>query len=402
MNILLLTETLHPGGAETFVVRLANALQARGHRVFLFVVHPGRTQQEIAASLHPSVRILNFQQKAARLRQKFDGLLCRLGIDFSLLQRDVSKALAAAIREHKISVVHSHLFKPDYYVACLNRKQLPPFRHVATHHGDYLLYRTQRPYGIRQYGKKLAHTVASLQAMAVISTEQQKQFAELGRRFHPGLSVPPILNGYEVKDETPISRESLGIGAHDFVIGMVARGIPEKGWELLINAFLSLQLPDAQLVLVGAGPETDRLRLLHGQHKNIHFAGYTANTTGYIRLFDVGVLPSYYKAESLPTVIIEYLYCNKPVIATDIGEVRSMLQTETGAMAGLLLPLSDKMKMEADLADALQRLYQDRGLREQLASRAAAAFQKFDMQTCVARYEAIYEGKPDPASSAQP
>ena len=42
---------------------------------------------------------------------------------------------------------------------------------------------------------------------------------------------------------------------------------------------------------------------------------------------DVFVHPSIYKAESLPTVIIEALFAGVPVIATDVGEVATMIGT---------------------------------------------------------------------------
>jgi len=392
VNILLVTETLHTGGAETFVVRLANALHHRGHQVFLFVVHPRLSKGEILDSIHPGITVILFQQAGRKLKQKADSLFYRLGIDFSFLQREVSESLQQLIRERQIAVVHSHLFPADYYVACLNKAKLPPFRHVSTHHGDYLLFQNQRPYGILHYLRKLQKTVQSLSAMAVISEEQRAQFNIFRQRWRPQLMVAKILNGYEATEGEKLSRANLGIGEDDFVFGMVARGIPEKGWELLIDAFLEIDLPQSRLLLVGEGPEIQRLLQKHSASAAIHFAGYSANTIGYIRLFDVGVLPSYYKAESLPTVVIEYLYCNKPVIATAAGEIEQMVRDDFGNSAGILVPLKNGTPDVLQLAEAMRYMAAQ---KPAFQAYATGAFEKFDMATCVAAYLTLYKQKPD-------
>ncbi len=389
MNILLVTETLHAGGAETFVVRLANAL-ARRHKVWLLNIHPELSRPELVASLSPEVGLVPFRQKARRLKQKLDGLLFRIGIDHSLLQQEVSAAIQALVSEHRIDVVHTHLFKPDYYTARLKAGGRS-FRHVSTNHGDYLLYASRKPSRMLNYERKLEQAVRSLDHMVSISDQQLVQFEDFRRQFHPELGLHKILNGYEAAGLPPIDRQQLGIAPEDIVFGMVARGIPEKGWEILVRAFLAAGLERARLVLVGEGPETERLKALHAGEERIIFTGYTDNTTGYIRLFDVGVLPSYYKAESLPTVVIEYLCAGKPVLATDIGELRNMLATEAGPEAGLLIPLGSPADMEQPLQAALEKLYRDAELREELAALAPAAFRKFSMEECVRNYEAVYE-----------
>jgi glycosyltransferase involved in cell wall biosynthesis len=389
LNILLVTETLHTGGAETFVVRLANALQRRGHRVHVFVLYPQLSKKEIIDSLHPDVQVRLFEPPLRGLKQKLDSMLYRLGVDLSLLKQEATAAIAALIRNESIDVVHSHLFGADEIVSQIDRGSVS-FRHVATHHGDYLMFEKKAPWHTRNYPSKLQRVIRSLSAMAVISEPQRRQFDAFRNQRNPNLNVLKILNGYEAGPTAVINRSALGFSETDFVFGMVARGITEKGWDVLLAAFEQAALPDARLLLVGEGPEIDRLKTVYESNPAIHFAGYSANTIGYIRLFDVGVLPSRYGGESLPTVLIEYLACGKPVIASDIGEIASMLQTPDGERAGLLLPFDGKQIQTGELADRMKALYSDPTLRNQLATAATAAFRKFDMTTCVEAYENMY------------
>jgi hypothetical protein len=56
VKILLVSETLETGGAETFVIRLANALALR-HQVIVAVMHGDRIQPQLAEQLDGRVRL---------------------------------------------------------------------------------------------------------------------------------------------------------------------------------------------------------------------------------------------------------------------------------------------------------------------------------------------------------
>ena len=66
MRILLVTETLTAGGAETFVIRLANALAA-DHEVTIAVLHGEMVNPAIAAKVAASVRVERLRLQAKRL-----------------------------------------------------------------------------------------------------------------------------------------------------------------------------------------------------------------------------------------------------------------------------------------------------------------------------------------------
>ena len=108
-------------------------------------------------------------------------------------------------------------------------------------------------------------------------------------------------------------RAELGAGDSDFVIGGVGRLARSKGFEVLIDAFLAVQLPGAKLVIVGEGSERRRLeRLARGRAL---FTGFRSDAKKLMQAMDLFVCPSH--VEPFGRVIVEALDAGTPVIASD-------------------------------------------------------------------------------------
>jgi glycosyltransferase involved in cell wall biosynthesis len=170
---------------------------------------------------------------------------------------------------------------------------------------------------------------------------------------------------------------------------MVSRGIREKGWEILIAAFQSLNLPHSRLLLVGDGDYIRHARRAV-RDERIVFAGNVHDPLSYITRFDVGCLPTSFSSESLPTVIIEYLCLGKPVIASDVGEIGTMLEARSHSPAGLLIQLGSTEQMIEEMKRALFRVYHETAQRRTWATNARNAALKFNMDDCAAAYLSIY------------
>lgn len=96
---------------------------------------------------------------------------------------------------------------------------------------------------------------------------------------------------------------------------------PEKGYDLLIEAFAELRGdPPLALVIVGEGSTRDRLLALardRGCGDSVHLAGYDPNPYRWIRGACALVISSHY--EGLPTVALEAFALGVPVVALDAG-----------------------------------------------------------------------------------
>lgn len=98
----------------------------------------------------------------------------------------------------------------------------------------------------------------------------------------------------------------------------LARMMPQKRLDLLLDAFARLPAGLARLVILGEGPERamleERAREL-GIADRLDMPGFTSDVVPWLRRADLFVLSSHY--EGLPAVVLEALAANLPVVTTD-------------------------------------------------------------------------------------
>ena len=240
------------------------------------------------------------------------------------------------------------------------------------------------------YTKKAQSNLQKLSAVVCISDKQTGFFHQNFRQETSG-KISKIYNGYtgRVTEDAQKLKKQLGISETDFVFGMVSRGIPDKGWQVAIDAFLQLGRKDTRLILTGQSEYLSALQQKYAAEQRIHFTGHADNPINWINIFDVGLLPSTYPSESLPTVIIEYLYCHVPVIASDAGEIINMTGQAT-TPAGIIVPVKEG-KVDADsVASVMQQYITDVHLYKTHKENTALCYNMFDMNKCVDAYTDIY------------
>ncbi|MVN78989.1 glycosyltransferase [Hymenobacter sp. HMF4947] len=397
MNILVAIEDLRTGGAQIFGMRLAQALHDQGHKVYLYSHYSSYINYPLVQQIAPDVAVIAFTPALPGLdwlTRKAQGLFRRFGRPFPVREALVERHLRQTLEQLKIDVLNSHMIKSDYVAAAAATKSHPAVPLVISMHGCYedFLYKESEP-------EVILHSKQALQQASgvVYLTEKNLEiFSVPGVRPLSNLPHVQIYNGFAGKfsapDQLP-TRAQLDIEEHDIVFGMVARGIPEKGWHYAVQSFneVSQHFPQAHLILVGDSAYLDELRESTSNSK-VHFVGFVPNPIDWVRLFDVGLLPSYFASESLPNSIAEYLFCSVPVIATHIGEVPKMLAVPTGGIAGVLLDQNGNGLTEpAALTAAIQEYLTNQPLLAAHRALAAQCFEKFRMAHCVAAYEEFFD-----------
>ncbi|NVK57352.1 MAG: glycosyltransferase [Alteromonadaceae bacterium] len=122
----------------------------------------------------------------------------------------------------------------------------------------------------------------------------------------------------------------------------VGRLVEQKGFDLLLQAYAKAYSYDnslPELVIVGAGEDLDKLKSHASQlgiQQRVHFTGFTTNPYSIIQAADAFILSS--RHEGMPTVLVEAMYLNTPVIAFDCPTGPSELITpnETGILVKAL------------------------------------------------------------------
>jgi glycosyltransferase involved in cell wall biosynthesis len=125
-----------------------------------------------------------------------------------------------------------------------------------------------------------------------------------------------------------LMRKELHFGEEDFVIVFSGRLDPVKNFEFLVEVFEYCHKADrtVKLLIVGDGPERQKIEQLCRQ-KNIHtglvMVGQRFEVLPYLRAGDVFLLTSL--TEQMPLTILEAMSVGLPVIASDVGEIRKII-----------------------------------------------------------------------------
>jgi glycosyltransferase involved in cell wall biosynthesis len=174
-------------------------------------------------------------------------------------------------------------------------------------------------------------------------------------------------------------RSRLGIGTDEAVVLTIGRFSREKGHAVLLRAVQQLRsiARKWKLVLVGTGPERDKLMRLArslGLSEHVLFAGSHADVRPFYATADVFALPSL--SEGSSNVLLEAMAAKIPIAATNAGgNPEIILHNETG----FLVPSGDSQGLASAIAQLLGQ--------PDLASRfAEAAFARATREFSLEQY----------------
>jgi glycosyltransferase involved in cell wall biosynthesis len=150
------------------------------------------------------------------------------------------------------------------------------------------------------------------------------------------------------------ARGRLGLDQRPLAV-CVGRLSRQKGQDLLLAAWPRVRrhVPEAALVLVGAGPEEARIRALAAD--GVELVGSREDVQDWYTAADVVVLPSRWEGMSL--VPLEAMACARSVVATDVSGAREAIGDDAGAVVasgnpeGLAEALTERLN-DPSLADA--------------------------------------------------
>jgi len=259
------------------------------------------------------------------------------------------------IRRHGVDLVHTHGKGPGLYGRLAARWLGIPAVHTfhGIHYGSYPWIGQRLYLMLERYLARLSHTIIN------VSASQEAEGLNL-QLFSPGQSVV-ITNGVDFEEmdhlllESPVKRESLGLGPNDFVLGCVSRFDPVKRLEVLLDALGRLRdrIPDVMLVLVGGGGEEDRIRHLArrlGLQDRVIFTGFLEAPARIYPALDLYLSTS--SKEGLPLALVEAMGAGLATVATDVPGHRDVLRQ---GKTGLLIPADN----DSALADAVVSLWAD-------------------------------------------
>jgi glycosyltransferase involved in cell wall biosynthesis len=368
-DVLFVLNSLGVGGSECKIARMANRLKEDGVQVTLACLNGPYT-------LEPTVRRDVPLHKVER-RGKFS---------FAAVWR----LRRLMLQERPATVIAVNLY-PALYVACATALLSHRPRTVA-------LVNTSTFRG-RPLWKRLYQTVLSRFDLTVHGSQAQRRFwGDASRRAHDNSTV--IYNGVDSAHFEPVVaheaakrlRARLGVSPQALLMGTVGRMRPEKNQEVLLTALRHLRVArvDAHLMIAGDGPLRDFLSRRAVELEvadRVSFVGELEDVRPVLTALDVFILPST-AVESFSNAALEAMAIGRPVILSDIGGAREMI--DDGVEGYVVSPT----ELAARLPALVAALYADRRKRQQMGQAARLrAETRFSVGGMVAAYRALLGGE---------
>lgn len=327
MRIGLFTDTYPPyiNGVSTSIAMLKNALEKKGHQVFVVTVNNELTKYKYEDN-----------GKIIRIPGIPTGIYdYRLTGIYPL--RCINK-----IKKWKLDVIHSHTEFGVGTFARIVAKQfnIPLIHTYHTMYEDYIHYITN---GYFDYASKKIVEYLTLfycdKTISELIVPTKKTYDLFKEKYKVARNVHIIPTGIEIerfyKEQYSNAmidkyRKNLGIGKNDFVILFVGRLAQEKNIEFLIDSHKDIvkKYKKCKLLIIGDGPDYQKYKNLVKKlniENNVIFTGKVAweLIPNYYQIASVFATAS--KSETQGLTVIEAMAASKVPVCIDDESFRNVV-----------------------------------------------------------------------------
>lgn len=230
----------------------------------------------------------------------------------------------------------------------------------------------------RRLGLKAAHRL-------VVPSERLEKIA----LRHWGQHALRIPNGVPVaayaQPPEPGAIPGFARQGDEVVIGTVAGLRAVKNLPRLVRAFAAMTHRPARLVIVGEGPESERIASearSAGVAARLLMPGFLSNPARWVGHFDIFALSS--DSEQFPISLVEAMAAGLPTVATAVGDVPGIVAEDNK-------PLIVAPEDEAGFTAALDCLADQASLRRAIGeANRALAVERYDEREMIAAYARLY------------
>jgi N-acetyl-alpha-D-glucosaminyl L-malate synthase BshA len=359
------------GGSGVLATELGKALADKGHFVhFITYREPVRLGGFNANIFYHEVRVPTYPL-----------------FDYPPYESALASTLVDVTLNNNLDLLHVHYAIPHASSAYMAQKILEktqnryiPF--ITTLHGtDITLVGRDKT-----YEPVVSFSINESDAITAVSDNLKE---ETLRSFSINKPIEVIHNFVDVRrfQRKPIDAFRQVIAPNNEKIILHASNFRKiKRVEDVVRIFAEVraQVP-AKLLMVGDGPERHMAETMcreTGYCEDIRFLGKQEQMEDILAITDLFVLPSEY--ESFGLSALEAMAAGVPVISTDVGGLPEIIiEGQTGFMGRI----GDVETMGKRAVELLK----DSVMYQKFSENALAQAKKFDLQSIVPKYEALYE-----------
>ena len=363
MRILLITTHLNIGGISTYVVSLAKALKDKGEEVFV-ASSGGVLVSELTHEGISHIKI-NIRTKSELSPKTFRAIF----------------EISRLVRKLDIDIIHSHTRVTQIVGFFVSRFRRIGF--VTTCHGFFR----------RNLGRRILPAWGD-RVIAISEAVEDYLIKDFGVKrdkialVYNGIDVKKFLKDFSDKEKDEL-KDSFGIRKDHSVIGTIARFTPDKGHDVLLYALFDIlkQKPNVQCVFVGDGKERYKIQDIVerlGLSENVIFVKSQINTVSVLATIDVFMFTPRRK-EGLGLVLLEAMAAGRPVVATNVGGVGTIVQD--GINGFLVSPSKPELLVEPTI-----RLLKDKELYKKMSQAGReCVVQKFSINGMADKVDRLYK-----------
>jgi glycosyltransferase involved in cell wall biosynthesis/predicted O-methyltransferase YrrM len=285
-------------------------------------------------------------------------------------------------------IIHAHMGRTGLYaklVGVLTGKPVIVTEHLVAHDHSWIRNPVKRR--LHLMGHKLSNRMSKL--VIAVSGEARNAYIE-----RQGISPEKVITIHNFVDaelfaeekKTAKIRKELKIDKDNLVVGFLGRLDWRKGLRTMVDAAGGLK--GVKFLIVGDGDAReeliDEIRRKHIEETFI-LTGLRKDVPALMKAMDIFVFPSYAEYESFGIAVIEAMAAGIPVIASDIGPLREIINNGEN---GILIPKKDPDKLRS----AIESLMKDRDLMKRLGEEGRRTIlASFSLKKAIKEIEGVYD-----------
>lgn len=266
------------------------------------------------------------------------------------------------VKKNKVNVIHAHLLKSAIVGTYIKLKR-PEIKLFYHEHGQ--IFQTGLWYSLTLKVVSLFTT-----RIIAVSNETKKKLIKKGISPKKIIVIPNFIAIPHKTTKICTDKKSLNIG-------FVGRLNNTKGFDLF--ASLAKKFPHHKYIAIGS---SQNLKELEKKYPHITFTGYIEQVDKFLEKLDIFVNTSRY--ESFGLSILEAMAHQTPIIASDLPAIKELIKNNEN---GLLFVAGDSK----DLYKQMNRLLNQKELREKIAKNAAKTAKEYTQQQFNSKLLKTYE-----------
>ncbi len=348
MEIVFVISSMNAGGAQRVISLMANHWAAQ-HNISILTISSDESFYDFSSKI--SITMLNLQREPGSITSGLRANIARI------------KSIRTELKAINPHIVISFLTQTNIITTIACKSLGIPV--IVSERND------PSKDIISSIWKTARYLTYRFSDLMVVQTKHIQQFFK-----GYGIKTTIIPNPVRTVNLTEVKKEK--------IILATGRLSPQKGFDLLISAFAEISSKEWRLIILGDGPERDKLNRLitdKGLENRVMMPGLVKDIDSFFSRASIFVLSS--RFEGFPNVLCEAMAAGLPCISFNCNSGPSDIITQN--VNGILVESEDKKELSSTIKD----LINNEDKRNALGREASKITTELNLDKIMSQWEKI-------------